>query len=539
MSRPEEAPRGGPWLAALSGLLLALSYPHADLGPLALLALVPLLLALGRGEGGVGAGFRLGLLCGVVFFAALLYWIPVVMVTYGGLSWALGILAFSPLVLYLALYTALFGSLVAAARRQVGPMALLAAPVLWTGLELIRGRALTGFPWGLLGYTQHRNLGLLQAAAVGGIYAVSFLVMACNAGVALLLPGGRKAPAARRAGAALLLGVAAAQAGGVLALPRRPADGSAGAVPVAAIQGNVPQGVKWTPGSGPRIVTDLVRLTRQAAAAGARLVVWPESASPYAFNRPRPAATPGEGPAIEPDAAYTGAVTGLARGLGIAIIAGSVDYRVEGDGLVAYNSAFAVAPDGTLGPSYDKVHLVPFGEYVPLRGLLFFVDRLVRGAISDFAPGTRLDPLPTPLGPAATFICYEAILPEVVRAIARRGAVVLVNLTNDGWYGKSAAPSQHLAMAVARAVENRRFMVRAANTGNSAVIDPYGRVLARTRLEEQAVLIAAVAPRRDATFYARHGDWLAWCCAILTALHAALRATFARRGDPAAAQGPC
>ena len=537
MNRPEAAPRGGPWLAALSGLLLALSFPHADLGPLALLAFVPLLAALGAAERGVGAGFRLGLLCGVVFFAALLYWIPVVMVTYGGLSWALAIAAFSPLVLYLALYTALFGALVAAARRQVGPTALVAAPVLWTGLELIRGRALTGFPWGLLGYTQHRNLGLLQAAAVGGIYAVSFLVMACNAGLALLIVG-KGSPAARRAGAALLLAVAAAQAGGTLALPRRPVDESAGAVPVAAIQGNVPQGVKWEPGSGPRILADLVRLTRQAAAAGARLVVWPESASPYAFTRPRPAASPAEGPAVEPDAAYLGTVTGLARELGIAIIAGSVDYRLERQALVAYNSAFAIAPDGTLGPSYDKVHLVPFGEYVPLRGLLFFVDRMVRGAIADFAPGARLDPLPTPLGPAATFICYEAILPEVVRSIARRGAVFLVNLTNDGWYGRSAAPSQHLAMAVARAVENRRFMVRAANTGVSAVIDPYGRVLARTRLEEQAVLIAAVAPRRDATFYARHGDWLAWCCAILTALHAALRAAFARQGNPAAAQGP-
>jgi apolipoprotein N-acyltransferase len=526
MSSTERGGRGGLGLAVLSGALLALAFPRADLGSLALVALVPLLLSL---QGAArGAALLRGYACGGTFFALLLDWIPGVMRRYGGLPRSVALLLLLLLVFYLATYVALFSWIVAAASRRLGHAALAAAPVIWVALEAARGALLTGFPWGLAGYSQYRNLPLLQAAAVGGIDLVSLLVLAANAGLALLLlPGaGRRA---RVAGGLLVMLSGAAELAGLAPLrARTEAQGSA--VRVAAVQGNVAQDLKWEPGSGERVVADLVRLTRQAGAAGARLVVWPESASPVSFRRPvrRPPES-GGGLTVEPQADYTERVGALARDLRVALVAGSVDYRVVDGDLRAYNSAFAVGPDGAIGPSYSKMHLVPFGEYVPLARVLFFVNRMVRGAIAGFAPGDSFDPLPTPVGPAATVICYEAIFPDLVRRIADRGAVLLINITNDAWFGTSAAPRQHLAMAVARAVENRRFLVRAANTGISAIVDPYGRILARTRLMEQTVLVGEVTPRRDLTPFARSGRLCGGVCVILTLLLlAVLRAAPAR-----------
>jgi len=518
-------------LSALSGLLLALAYPTPDLYGIAFVALVPFLLALAGA--GRGAALASGYACGGAFFFTLLYWIPRVMVVYGGLPGVAADLLLALLVFYLATYVALFAWLVAATWRRLGPRALLGAPVFWVGLEIARGRLLSGFPWGLLGYSQYRDLPILQAATLGGIYAVSLLVMAANSGVALLLlvPAPRRA---RVAGGALLGAVALAGCGGLLAMRGASrAGGEAAPVRVAAIQGNVSEETKWSPGAEARIITDLVRLTREAATRGAVLVVWPESASPYSMRVPVQEKEEGGHDAgrltLQPAREYVDLVSGLARDLKIGLIVGSVDYDIRGGDLSALNSAFAVGSDGSIGPSYDKIHLVPFGEYVPLQRLLFFVNRMVRGAIAGFAPGTRLVLLPTPAGPAATFICYEAIFPELVRALARRGATILVNITNDAWFGRTAAPRQHLAMAVVRAVENRRFLLRSANTGISAVVDPFGRIAEETALETQTVLVGSVVPGGGTTPYARAGDVLAWSCAILTVLHAAaLRAASAR-----------
>ena len=520
------AAAGGFW-ACVSGGLLALAYPRADWGLLALVALVPFLLSLQATDR--GTALLRGYACGATFFAILLSWIPAVMETHGGLPLPVAWLLLGLLVFYLATYFALFAWLVSAAWRRHGPVALALAPVSWVALEIARARLLTGFPWGLLGYSQYRNPALLQAAAWGGVLAVSFLVMAANAGAALLIlrPAGLRT---RLAGAVLISVVALSWAGGALALGRgsaQTADQAGGAIQVAAIQANVPQGRKWDPKSAAGTLSDLSRLSREAAAAGARLIVWPESSSPFSVRRPERDAD--SGPAVETDEAYSLFLSSLARSLNADLIVGSVDYRVAGGELRAYNSALPVGADGTLGATYDKVHLVPFGEYVPLARVLFFVNRMAGGAIAEFAAGTRLEPLTTSVGRAGTIICYEAIFPEVVRRVAGRDADFLVNITNDAWFGRTAAPYQHLAMAVVRAAENRRFMLRAANTGISALIDPYGRILSRTGIEESAVLGGALRARHDRTVYSRSGDLFAWGCAILTALHvAALRAAFLR-----------
>jgi apolipoprotein N-acyltransferase len=261
------------------------------------------------------------------------------------------------------------------------------------------------------------------------------------------------------------------------------------------------------------------------------VVVWPESSSPLSFRVPASRAAGGAVEhRIEPRRDYLDAVAALVRDRRLTLIAGSVDYRWDGARLLAFNSAMVVDEQGVLGPSYDKIRLVPFGEYVPLRHVLFFVDRMVQGAIAEFAPGTRPEPLPTPFGPAATFVCYEAIFPGLVRDLAR-DAAFMVNITNDAWFGGSAAPRQHLAMAALRAAENRRWLVRAANTGISAIVDPWGRVRAEAPLDVRTVLQGTIEARSRRSPFARAGDVAGIACAILTVLFAAAhRAAFLRPG---------
>jgi apolipoprotein N-acyltransferase len=518
-------------LAGLSGLFLAAAFPPIDAWPLAFVALVPLLVASRRSHPRRAAG--LGFLTGAVFHVILLYWLVIVMTRYGGLPFpaAAGFLLL--LVAYLAAYVALFAGLLAAASARWGAWrALVLSPVLWVGLEAVRGWMLTGFPWGTLGYTQHAELPLLQAAAVGGVHLVSLLVAAASAGGALLLER-RAAFPSRLAGTILLATVGAIAVAGARSIPAAVDPPAGDAIAIAALQANIPQDRKWRRSEEEAIVGDLLAMTGEAADAGATLVLWPESSSPLSFRRPVEAARADGGVdhRVEPRADYFDRVAAVARDRHVTLIAGSVDYRFEAGAWRATNSAFVIGPDGALGPAYDKVHLVPFGEYVPLARILFFVDRMVEGAIADFIPGRRFDPLPVAAGKAGAFICYEAVFPDLVRRLAR-DADFLVNLTNDAWFGKSSAPRQHLAMAAVRAVENRKWLVRAANTGISAVVDPAGRVRATAPLDTRAIVQARVAASRALTPFARCGDVTGIACAILTAfVTAALRAAFLRPGS--------
>lgn len=507
-----------------TSLLLVLSFPHADVGGLAFVALVPLLLALR--DAPPRAAAQLGFVAGAAFFGGLLYWLTGVMTHYGGLPIIGGAAILALLVAYLSIYIALFAAIVAAGVARLGPAGYLAAPFVWTGLELLRGRLLTGFPWGTLGATQWRHPGILQAGALGGVALVSWLVVLANAGVAILLVRGASRRV-RLAGAAALLAVAAAALfGGRVARHLPQGDGEA--IPVAAVQANVPQDRKWRPEEEAATVTRLIDMSRQAVAEGARLVVWPESSSPLSYYRP--AGEAAMAMAIKGDEEDAERVAAFVRESGITLVAGAVQYRHRGGRSRAYNSAFVSVPQGGFRESYDKVHLVPFGEYVPLQRVLFFVNRMVQGAVSEFEAGDRIAPLSTPFGAAGTLICYEAIFPEQVRRLT--SARFLLNLTNDAWFGRSAAPRQHLAMTAVRAAENHRWMLRAANTGISAIVDPAGRLVAETPLEEERLLRGTIHARADVTPYAAHGDLFAWGCAIVAAVAGVRwRAWRARRRD--------
>lgn len=480
-------PRPPRWfLAALSGALLALAFPGSGDQPwLAFAALVPLLVAI-EGLGWRRAGV-LGFLSGIIFWLAVIPWVVPTMIHYGDVPWPLAGLVLLALAGYLALYTTAFSALLARTAPRSSAAYVIAAASLWVALEFLRTHLFTGFPWNLLGYSQYRNLSLIQVAAVTGVYGVSFAVAAINAGLARLvhLQYGRKDRLGGLGVAAAVVGLAVGS--GWLLSPARAENP---AIPVALVQGNIDQGVKWDPAYQAATLDVYRRLTLEAARGGAQLIVWPETAMPF-FVREDP---------------RWREVENLARVTGAYLLVGALD-RSLGE---PRNSAFLVGPDGQVRGRYDKRHLVPFGEYVPLQRFLFFVDVIAGGAIGAFAPGAEATTFSTPAGRVGVVICYEAIFPAEVREFFRGGADVLVNITNDAWFGRSAAPVQHLAMATFRAVENRAYLVRAANSGISAVVAPDGRIVEASGLFTRRVLSGTVTPRAGATLYTRTGDLFAW-----------------------------
>ncbi len=505
-------PGAGEAGAALSGLLAAQAFPSLDLGVLAWIALIPLLAVLSRVPPARGAW--LGFVHGVAFFGLLLPWIPGVVSGYGGLAWPVGVAVGALLVAILALFHALFGAVQAALFRRLGDGALLAAPAAWVVLaEWLRLFPVGGFPWGYLGYTQHRSPGLLQLAPWGGVFGLTLLVVAVNAAACAALTSlasSRPRPGRLAWGA---LALALPLGGAVLgraALPLPVPD--APALPVAIVQGNVPQDQKWQVDNRQEILDRHLRLTEQAAAGGARLILWPESSTLEE---------------IETSPALRDSLAAIARRHRASLVVGSI--HREGEGRYT-NAAFLMGPDGELAGRYDKIRLVPFGETVPLRRLLFFVGPLVEAA-GDFTPGTRPGVLgrgippgegvPAPFGVA---ICYEVTYPDLVAAQVREGASFLTTLTNDAWFGRSAAPTQHFVMAVMRAAESRRWLLRAANTGISGVVGPDGSVHQTTPLFETALVEARVVPRQDLTFAVRNPQAVPGACVMILALAALMAA---------------
>jgi apolipoprotein N-acyltransferase len=445
----------------------------------------------------------LAYLTGVVSSLGILYWVALVVVQYGGLSYGMGFLVLLLLCLAFSLFTGGFGLVVGILLRRWGPPGLLGAPLAWVAFEILRTHVFFSFPWCLLGYSQWASPAMIQIAPFTAVYGVSFALVATSS----LLATAALAPRSRLGwGAALgaLLLPLAVYLYGLVAIARAPLP--EGSLRVGLVQGNIPEEEKWQEG---REVANLMRhevLTRRASASGARLVVWPESALSFYFDST---------PTIARE------LKDLVSLLRIRLVFGNddADFDVQGRGGRYFVGAKMLDPSGTLSLRYHKIHLVPFGEYVPLKGLLAGagVGKLVQ-QVSDFTPGDRFAVGEMEGRRLAVFICYEAIFPDLVRRFPKAGAELLVNITNDAWYGTSSAPFQHFAAVVFRAVENRRFVIRAANTGITAIVDPTGQVRARLGMFESTVLVRDVGFVTPPTFYALHGDLFAWGCLLLTGL---------------------
>jgi len=478
-------------------------------------ALTPLLVALAEAPS-PAHGFRLGYVTGALSSLGIVYWTSIVVVQYGGLALPLGVAVMVLLCLALALFPSVFGWMVSRWARTYGPAALLLAPVAWVATEILRAHTLFDFSWCLLGYSQHANLPMLQIARYAAVYGVSFVVAAVSSALAFLVLERRRGPrAAVLLGAASLLAVVWMH--GEWRLSQVPPE--TGRLRVGLVQASIAQDEKWDAAHAWANVDRHLELTRRAVAHGARLVVWPESALPFLFDR-----TP----------VVASQLRDVVRQNRISLLFGNDDREERGDapGRI-WVGAKMIDPEGTVVLRYHKIRLVPFGEYVPIQSVLTlggrFSAKLVQ-EVGEFTPGEDYAVGPVDGHPVSAFICYEAIFPDLVREFAARGAQLLVNITNDGWYGRTSAPYQHFAMAKLRAVENERFLVRAANTGITAVVDPHGRVLERTELFDRTVLVREVPLLAGSTFYTRHGDLFAWAC--LGAAVALTGAGLGKRGRP-------
>ena len=472
--------------AALSGLLLALSFPSADMESLAWFALVPLFWVMERRP------YRSGFVAGVVFFGVVIYWLNIAMTTYGRMHPIFSFAAYLLLIMYLSLF---WGAATWAACRlktKLNYSLPLTLPVLWTVLEFLRSILFSGFPWGTLGYSQQNHLVLIQSADLFGVYAISFLLVLCNATLtrlAVAFKNGKKQSFPTKAVACTVFIFFLNWGYGQKCLKNNP-DSREDTITVALAQGNIDQSLKWSPAYRSKTVDIYGALSLGAEQTkGADLVIWPESAMPFYFQK---------------ESLLAEQVRDTARETSAYLLFGSPAVE-QLDGRQRYlNSAFLLSPSGeNLGRS-DKIHLVPFGEYVPLKSLFPFIDKLVAG-IGDFSPGT-VNPLPMDGRQIGVLVCFEGIFPELARNYVREGSDLLVNITNDAWFGRSSAPDQHLAMTRFRAIENRIWVARAANTGISAFITPSGRVQGDTAVFEETVTVARVGLGAGNSLYTRFGD---------------------------------
>jgi apolipoprotein N-acyltransferase len=487
-------------LAGASGVLLVLSFPKFGHPACAWVALAPLILAIrSRGPGrtsSVARAFWLSWCAAFIYFAGTLYWIGDVLAQFGDLPAPAALLGMVLAAAYLALYPSLGMAAFGACLRVFGDRGLVFAPAAWVAAEYVRGHALSGFPWVPLGNSQVEVLPIAQVASVVGVYGLSALVAAVNTLiVAMTVTAGR----------ARVLAIAAAI--GLVAIPgvwgaRRIARGDLIRGPaflVGLVQADIAQTEKWDPRHARRILTTYLAITRNVVARGARYVIWPESSTPELF---------------EEDAAVNAAVRGLARELRGPILFGS-DQLERGTAPRYYNAAFLLGEDGATRAVYRKMHLVPFGEFFPLQRWLSWFAPLV-ATQAPFAEGTSVVMLPVDGHQVSTAICYEVVFPELARQAVLAGSELLTTVTNDGWYGRSSAPYQHFAMASMRAIEQGRYLARAANTGISGFVDPYGRVLQRSPIFEEAGLVGEVRFLQERTAYAALGDVVPWtACGML------------------------
>jgi apolipoprotein N-acyltransferase len=494
--------------AFLSGVVLALAFPKIDISVLAWIAFVPLLwLVQGKTP---WQAFGYGFASGMGFYLCTVYWVVHTIGLYSNIP---PLIAVVPLVLMCMILASYTGAFVAGLRafQLYGGVIELLGPVLWVTLEWLRSFFFIGFPWVDLGYSQYPFLNLMQLVEYTGIYGVSALVIFVNLVVFTVLTK----PQASRTW--LILSVVVLIGG--LSLWGNWRRSQLAALPpvhhlrVGLIQGNISQDTKWNPSFEEETITRYELLSRKAVAKGAELIIWPETAAPFFFQSPLPSNFINR----EKEISYRERLLRLASELHTPILFGGPAFKQNLTSVAMFNRAYLLSAEAKELGTYDKIQLVPFGEYVPFHWLLFFLDKLVVG-IGDFEAGTQTTVFELPSVKFGVLICYEGIFPALTRRFVAQGAELLVNITNDAWFGRTSAPYQHLVMESVRAIENRVPLVRAANTGFSAVVGIDGSLQQRTNLYETDILVADISWPQVTSFYATYGDVFVWLCVASTCL---------------------
>lgn len=476
------------YFALLSGILLFLSFPKFGMGFIAWIAFVPLFIAL-RTAVSLRRALFLGLIAGLTAHIGIIYWIAYVIVNYGYLPLYLGVTIMLLLAGYLSVYTALFAAGIVYFRKKF-PLYLV-APILWVCLEYLKSQLFTGFPWENLGYSQFKNIFFIQIADIVGVFGLSFLIILLNTAFFEIITERSKKSFALAASVLLLWSVVYTY--GVLRINQiNQSLKDAPTMNISLIQGNIDQSIKWNKNFQKETVNIYRELSLHHPPANGGLIVWPETAVPFNYQD-------------ENDLQRQ--VRDLPMKTKSWFIFGSMSYAPGSKNTDYFNSAYLLSPEGDVRGKYDKVHLVPYGEYVPMRTIFPFISSLAAG-IGDFAEGKGFYPLSMGERKIGVLICYEGILPEAARMYKNAAAELLVNITNDAWFGTTSAPFQHLSMSIFRAVETRLYLVRAANTGISAIVAPTGKILARTEIFKKDEIHGSIKFMALPTFYARYGDLL-------------------------------
>lgn len=488
----------------LSGSLLVLCFPTIDLYILAWFVLVPFLLSLYDKE--PKQSFLAGVFFGIPYFFGTLYWIYYSINHYGNIPFIVSIFLVALLCLYLSLYTGFFALLFSMTIKRTNLPSLFIAPIFWVVLEYLRSYLFTGFPWSSLGYSQYKLLTLIQIADITGIYGVSFLVVAVNGALADIFFIRRKVkdmplfPLSQTVigFSALALVIIITIIYGQWKMGQQtPGE----YVTVSIVQGNFEQDEKWEPAYQRSVIETYQNLSYEAATDLPSIIVWPETAVPFMFQT---------------DESLTNELLHFQRRIDTYLLFGSILYKGTQEGKRSFsNSAVLLDKTGKSIYEYDKIHLVPFGEYIPLRKVLFFINKLVVG-VGDYSEGKHYAVAQTPFGSFATVICYEIIFPGLVRKFFTDEGAFLINITNDAWFGRTTGPYQHFSIAVFRAIENRKPVIRAANTGISGFIDSTGRIISKTELFQQDSITSTIKTSETKSFYTKYGDLFSYLCFILS-----------------------
>jgi apolipoprotein N-acyltransferase len=486
-------------LSFLSGILLILSFPNFDVEFLAWFALVPLLYAI-EGKGPYRS-FKLGCLSGIVSFLGILYWIVVAVHTYGNIPLIPSVLILLLLVVYLSLFIGAFTFLTRLIQLGSGIQTFLFTPFLWVALEYLRSLLLTGFPWANLGYSQYLNLPFIQMADVTGAYGLSFVILMVNATLFWILHQWPKKIFPLKEAlvtAVLLLGFLIYGYAKMGRVDRQMIQNPP--LKIGLVQGDIDQSIKWDEAFQLETLKIYEKLSLRVAEDKPHLIIWPETATPFFFQDAKE---------------YHPLILDIPRKTNAFLLFGSPSYKINKGRVNHYNSAYLVSPSGELVGKYDKIHLVPFGEYVPMQDLFFFIGSLGEG-IGDFKSGKEIYNFSLPQGKFGVLICFEIIFPDLCRKFVKKGANFLVTITNDAWFGRTSAPYQHFSMAAFRAVENRVFVARAANTGITGIIDPKGKILKEGGIFERGTMNGTIRLSNRKTFYTLHGDVFAWACSVFS-----------------------
>jgi apolipoprotein N-acyltransferase len=487
-------------LSLLSGVLLILSFPNFDLEFLAWFALVPLFYSI-DGKKPFQA-FILGFLTGFISYFGILYWIIVAVHSYGNVPLILSAFILLLLVIYLSVFIGAFTFLTRLIQMRSGFQTILFAPLLWVALEYLRSFFLTGFPWANLSYTQYLNTPFIQMADITGSYGLSLVILLVNATLFEVLHQWPKKTFPIREvviTAVILLGFLIY---GYLRM--RAVDQQMIREPslrVGLAQGNIDQSIKWDESFQKETLRIYERLSSKLAQEKPELIIWPETATPFFFQEAQE---------------YQPMILDIPKRTNAFLLFGSPSYKIVKGKPNYYNSAYLISPSGEFMGRYDKIHLVPYGEYVPL-GEILPLGSLGEG-IGNFKSGKVIFNFSLPQGQFGVLICFEIIFPDLCRKFVKKGANFLVTITNDAWFKRTSAPYQHFSIAIFRAVENRVFIARAANTGISGFIDPKGKILKRGEIFTEEAMGGTIRLSTKKTFYTLYGDVFAWLCSGLSFL---------------------